>query len=81
MRILITGGAGFIGSHLAERMLHDGHTVSAIDNLSTGEFANIKHLVQNPKFSYKIDSILNRVVMEEMIKTVIRCITWPPPLA
>ncbi|MCD6181820.1 MAG: GDP-mannose 4,6-dehydratase [Candidatus Cloacimonetes bacterium] len=68
MRILITGGAGFIGSHLAERMLHDGHTVSAIDNLSTGEFANIKHLVQNPKFSYKIDSILNRVVMEEMIK-------------
>jgi UDP-glucose 4-epimerase len=70
MRILITGGAGFIGSHLAERLLNDGHTVSVIDNLSTGEFANIKHLVHNKKFSYKIDSILNRDTLEQMIANV-----------
>jgi len=68
MKILITGGAGFIGSHLSEKLLDAGHKVTVIDNLSTGEFANIKHLVSNPNFSYVIDSILNKEVLEPLVK-------------
>ncbi len=51
MRILITGGAGFIGSHLCERLLGEGHDVIAMDNLVTGARANIAHLEANPRFS------------------------------
>ena len=68
MRILITGGAGFIGSHLAEKLLNEGHTVSIIDNLSTGKFSNIRHLIKNSNFEYTIDSVLNREVLEPLIK-------------
>lgn len=67
MKILITGGAGFIGSHLAEKMLKSNHQVHALDNLSTGEFANIRKLVDNPNFSYTIDSVLNREIMDKLI--------------
>ncbi|MDB5098210.1 MAG: NAD-dependent epimerase/dehydratase family protein [Cyanobacteria bacterium RYN_339] len=52
MRILITGGAGFIGSHLADRLLADGHEVLAYDNLITGSKANIAHLESNPRFTF-----------------------------
>lgn len=52
MRILLTGGAGFIGSHLAERLLADGHEVIVLDNLVTGNYNNIRHLEANPKFSF-----------------------------
>ncbi len=52
MRILLTGGAGFIGSHLAERLLADGHEVIILDNLVTGNYNNIKHLESNPGFSF-----------------------------
>ncbi|MFC1898024.1 GDP-mannose 4,6-dehydratase [Candidatus Cloacimonadota bacterium] len=69
MKILITGGAGFIGSHLAEKLLKEDHEISVIDNLSTGKYSNIIHLIKNQKFSYKIDSILNRDILENMIKT------------
>lgn len=68
MKILITGGAGFIGSHLAEKLLKEGHEISVIDNLSTGKYSNIIHLIKNEKFSYVIDSILNRDVLEKLIK-------------
>ncbi len=68
MNILITGGAGFIGSHLAEKLLKEGHEVSVIDNLSTGKYSNIIHLIKNEKFNYVIDSILNREVLEKLIK-------------
>jgi UDP-glucose 4-epimerase len=68
MKILITGGAGFIGSHLAEKLLKEGHTVSVIDNLSTGKYSNIIHLVKEQNFSYTIDSILNRDVLRNMVK-------------
>ncbi len=68
MKILITGGAGFIGSHLAENLLKEGHTVSVIDNLSTGKYSNIIHLVKEQNFSYTIDSILNRDVLRNMVK-------------
>ena len=69
MKILITGGAGFIGSHLAEKLLKEGHTVSVIDNLSTGKYSNIIHLVKEQNFSYTIDSILNRDVLRNMVIT------------
>ena len=68
MKILITGGAGFIGSHLAEKLLAAGNSVSVIDNLSTGRFINIRHLASNPKFKYIIETILNREVLEKLIK-------------
>jgi len=67
MRILITGGAGFIGSHLAERLLNEGHQVHIIDNLSTGKLENIETFKDNPRFSYTIGSILNREVLEKLI--------------
>ncbi len=67
MKILITGGAGFIGSHLAERLLEDGHQVSIIDNLSTGRLENIESLKDNGNFHYTIGSVLNRELMEKLM--------------
>jgi UDP-glucose 4-epimerase len=64
---LITGGAGFIGSHLAERLLAGGHEVMVLDNLSTGSIDNIAHLKTNPGFSYVIDSVMNEPLLAEMI--------------
>ncbi|MCK4695424.1 MAG: GDP-mannose 4,6-dehydratase, partial [Candidatus Cloacimonetes bacterium] len=58
------------GSHLAEKLLEMGHSVSVIDNLSTGEFSNIRHLVKNSNFSYTINSILNKDVLENLIVKV-----------
>ena len=52
MRILITGGAGFLGSHLSELLVGQGHDVIALDNLITGRAENIAHLIGNPKFSF-----------------------------
>ena len=65
-RYLITGGAGFIGSHLAEKLLELGHAVTVIDDLSTGSFDNIQHLVENPNFHFAIDTIENEVVMDRL---------------
>jgi UDP-glucose 4-epimerase len=67
MRTLITGGAGFIGSHLADRLLADGHTVFVLDDLSTGSFDNIAHLKGLPGFHYTIDSVLNERVLAELV--------------
>ena len=67
MRILITGGAGFIGSHLAEAYLHRGDDVLVIDDLSTGTIENIRHLKDNPKFHYTIDSVHNQPVTAELV--------------
>lgn len=67
MKIFITGGAGFIGSHLAEKCLEQGHSVSVLDDLSTGSIDNIKHLKQHPSFSYELDSIFNESLLREMI--------------
>ncbi len=67
MKILITGGAGFIGSHLAERHLDLGDEVSVIDDLSTGSIANIQHLKIHPQFSYHIDSVTNTRLMAELV--------------
>jgi UDP-glucose 4-epimerase len=67
VKALITGGAGFIGSHLAERLLQDGHEVAVLDNLSTGSIDNISHLKQTSGFSYAIDSVTNESLLAEMI--------------
>ena len=67
MRALITGGAGFIGSHLAELLLRQGHDVSIIDNLSTGSIDNICHLKGTPGFRYNIETITNEPVLAELI--------------
>jgi len=67
VKALITGGAGFIGSHLAERFLDDGHEVIVLDNLSTGSIANIEHLKGRPGFSYTIDSVTNESLLAELI--------------
>lgn len=67
MKHLITGGAGFIGSHLAEFLLEQGHEVSVIDDLSTGSIKNIQQLKANPKFHYTIDTIMNESLMAEMV--------------
>jgi UDP-glucose 4-epimerase len=64
---LITGGAGFVGSHLAERLLADGHEVIVLDNLSTGSIGNIEHLKNRRGFSYAIDSVTNEPLLAEMI--------------
>jgi UDP-glucose 4-epimerase len=67
MKYLITGGAGFVGSHLAEALLEAGHHVAVIDDLSTGQMENILHLKDNPDFEYVIDTISNEPVLAEMI--------------
>ena len=65
-RYLITGGTGFIGSHLSEALLAQGHSVTVIDNLSTGRFDNINHLVGHPKFRFVVDSITNEIVLDRL---------------
>jgi UDP-glucose 4-epimerase len=67
VRAFITGGAGFVGSHLAERLLALGHEVLALDNLSTGSIDNITHLKGDRRFSYVIDSVTNEPLLAEMI--------------
>ncbi len=68
MRNLITGGAGFIGSHLAEALLKRKEEVVVIDNLSTGSMDNIEHLKASPKFSFHIDTIMNESLMKRLVK-------------
>jgi UDP-glucose 4-epimerase len=67
MRALITGGAGFIGSHLAAKLLNSGNQVSIIDDLSTGSITNIQHLKRDPGFRYVIDTVMNRPLLAELV--------------
>ncbi|MGB0033843.1 MAG: GDP-mannose 4,6-dehydratase [Candidatus Acidiferrales bacterium] len=67
MRYLITGGAGFIGSHLAERLLGRGDEVFVLDDLSTGSVENIRHLKTHERFHYFFDSITNRQLLAELV--------------
>ena len=67
MRYLITGGAGFIGSHLAERLLERGDRVVVLDNLSTGSVENIRHLKSSAHMQYHLDGIENRQLLAELV--------------
>src|SRR5262245_56329192 len=70
MNLLITGGAGFIGSHLAERLLGAGHRVTVIDDLSTGSLENIQHLCAHPWFRFIRDSVLDETLMRRLTRDV-----------
>lgn len=67
MRILLTGGAGFVGSHLADVLLAAGHDVVVIDDLSTGSFDNIAHLKGRQGFEYVIDTVMNEPLIAELV--------------
>lgn len=67
VRALITGGAGFVGSHLADALVARGCRVSVIDNLSTGRFENIRHLTTDAHFNFAIDSITNESVLDHLV--------------
>jgi UDP-glucose 4-epimerase len=68
MKNLITGGAGFIGSHLAEELLRKGEDVAVIDNLSTGSIDNIARFKATPRFSFHLDTVMNQALMKRLIK-------------
>lgn len=68
MKILITGGAGFVGSHLADKLIAEGHEITVIDDLSTGRYSNVEHLEGNPNFRLIIDTVLNAELMEELVR-------------
>ncbi|HLE19623.1 MAG TPA: GDP-mannose 4,6-dehydratase [Vicinamibacteria bacterium] len=70
MKYLITGGAGFVGSHLAGTLLDRGDEVYVIDNLSTGSIENVEHLKDHPRFHYTIDTISNQPVTAELVDRV-----------
>jgi UDP-glucose 4-epimerase len=68
MRVLITGGAGFVGSHLSEHLLSRGDLVTVVDDLSTGDVRNVAHLRDNPSFRLIADSILQTELMDDLIR-------------
>ncbi len=68
MKILITGGAGFVGSHLADKLHNEGHDITVIDDLSTGRYQNVAHLEGKERFRLIIDTVLNETLMEELIR-------------
>lgn len=67
MHYLVTGGAGFIGSHLSEALLKTGNTITAVDDLSTGRVSNIEHMTNDPNFQLVIESITNAAVLDRLV--------------
>ncbi|MDY7076432.1 MAG: UDP-glucuronic acid decarboxylase family protein [Chloroflexota bacterium] len=80
MRILITGGAGFIGSHLCDRLLADGHEVIAMDNLSTGSVDNIAHLAGHERFHFIKHDVTNYIFVEGCLDAVFHLASLPSPV-
>ena len=80
MHILITGGAGFIGSHLCDRFLRDGHHVIAMDNLSTGSVRNIAHLSGNDRFLFIKHDVTNYIFVKEPLDAVLHLASLPSPV-
>lgn len=71
MRILVTGGAGFLGSHLCDRLLSEGHSVIAMDNLITGTTDNIAHLAGNPNFQFVEHNVTNYIYIKDEIDAIL----------
>jgi len=80
MRILITGGAGFIGSHLCDHLLADGHEVIAMDNLSTGTVDNIAHLAGHKRFQFVKHDVTNYVYVKGTLDAVLHLASLPSPV-
>jgi len=80
MRILITGGAGFIGSHLCDRLLADDHSVIAMDNLSTGSVDNIAHLAGHERFQFIKHDVTDYVFIDGPLDTVLHLASLPSPV-
>ena len=80
MRILITGGAGFIGSHLCDRLLADDHDIIAIDNLSTGSEDNIAHLDGHERFSFVKQDVTDYISVAGPLDAVLHLASLPSPV-
>ena len=80
MRVLITGGAGFIGSHLCDDLLSQGHEVIAMDNLSTGSTDNIAHLAGNERFSFIKHDVTNYIYVPGSLDAVLHLASLPSPV-
>ncbi len=74
MRYLVTGGAGFIGSHLTDRLLEDGHRVHVLDNLSTGRLDNVRHWVDHERFTLTVGSVLDEHTLEQCVESCDRIV-------
>lgn len=81
MRILITGGAGFIGSHLCDRLLEEGHEVICMDNLITGTIDNIAHIIENPRFQFIKQDVTEYIAIEGALDYVLHFASPASPLA
>ena len=79
-RILITGGAGFIGSHLCERFLADGDEVVCLDNLITGDMDNVAHLFVNPRFSFVHQDVTNYIYVSGHIDAILHFASPASPI-
>jgi dTDP-glucose 4,6-dehydratase len=80
LRVLITGGAGFLGSHLCDRFLAEGHSVIAMDNLITGNTRNIAHLAGNPNFSFIHHDITNYIYVKDGVDAVLHFASPASPI-
>lgn len=80
MRVLITGGAGFLGSHLCDRFLSEGHAVIAMDNLITGNTANIEHLAGNPNFLFIKHDVTNYIYIEGPVDAILHFASPASPI-
>jgi dTDP-glucose 4,6-dehydratase len=80
MRILITGGAGFIGSHLADRLIGEGHSVIAIDNLATGHTRNIEHLAGHERFKFIRHDVTEYMYIEGPVDVILHLASLPSPV-
>jgi dTDP-glucose 4,6-dehydratase len=79
-RIVVTGGAGFIGSHLADRLVGDGHEVIALDNLSTGHGRNIAHLLGNPRFTFIHYDVTEFIYVDGPVDVIFHLASLPSPV-
>ena len=79
-RILITGGAGFIGSHLVDRLIADGHTVIALDNLFTGHTRNIAHLTGQPRFRFIKHDVTEYLYVDGPLDAIVHLASLPSPV-